>query len=391
MAVHPHGLSSMKSHLEKSTTMLSLRILCVLGYLLQQDNEPLDDLNVTTTAASVDVNIIRSEMERARHRLLKCDGGISFRYRVDCESRRQSPYFFFPEGIDGKCSIKWPKLHNAFSGKLYGVIVRDKDGKQQKVAKPITVKSSFDFMTMTSSTIKDDDTLEIIGRRHEDNGGIIFPFSKQWYVEFSQQWTPEGEFKSDYWLPNAIDSSYACKNGVVLDGIDCVLLEKHGIDRIWLAPALDYSLVRRELNWGLGKGSREKVFVQKTISAGGVSMPESMIFEQYDSDTAEKLLLRLQISVFDFHVGDVSDEDVILSIPEAIRVVKDYSSGIVSVANSGTGEQNSESLLLGAVRNASRKAKLNNLTHPFVWPGLCLSIIICAGLIVVIQRHRRQS
>ncbi len=95
--------------------------------------------------------------------------------------------------------------------------------------------------------------------------------------------TVGGDIGEPFALTKLVPSGkYEVRDGGEVDGIACVLLERPGLDRVWLAPGKGWSVVRREWNWTVG-GPLKRVIRNTEIKpvAGKVWMPSSCEMEIY--------------------------------------------------------------------------------------------------------------
>jgi hypothetical protein len=72
--------------------------------------------------------------------------------------------------------------------------------------------------------------------------------------------TTAGGTGEPYRLDKLIPSGkYRIDGGEVVDGLDCVVLTRPGLDRLWLARDRGWSIVRREWRWSLGGPLKRRV------------------------------------------------------------------------------------------------------------------------------------
>jgi hypothetical protein len=342
-----------------------------------------------TSQATQSVDGVLDGLTKSRERLLQYPGGLQLSFRVESDQRQSSPYFFFPEGLDGSLWLNWPHMKNDMKGKLHGIVEFDAAGNGKNIARLFQASSSFDFDTMTSVTIKDGRSVEIIGRRHEENGGIVFPFASQYFVEFSQEWEVDADLKSDYWLPNALrQSEYVYCGKEDFGGCNCDVIERIGVDKLWISPSMGFSLLRRELNWGVGGPVREMMQATDHIQlAEGIWIPSKIVREQFDRDKAGQLLIRLRIVVTNAKLGNVSDADVKVDIPSSVNSIKDYVAGTISTSSAKTVDPSDR--LESAVRSARHTMNVReNSPSGTLLFGLGSAVVLLGVLIAVGLRSR---
>lgn len=365
---------SARAFLEKSVLTL-LWLSCVFP------------LSVAGAAApDPEVAELADRMRGSREQLLRLPGGLSFHFRVDSEQRRERPYFYFPEGLEGSFAVKWPKIHNLVKGVMHGIVQRDEMGKRKKLALMTELEGSYDFETLTSVDRKDNRRGQIIGQRTHHTSTYVYPLKSQHFVEFNFQYFPGEQMQTDLWLPNAIEQhAYAITGNEEVEGIPCRVLARKDMDTIWIAENHGYVVCKREVRWGVGKAVRERTWCRNLEEISpGVWMPMEVTHDVFDKDNAGQRLVRYLIKVRDVEVGKVTDEQLRVVFPEDIRRVEDYVAGTVSELRVSGGDE--ESKLLESVRSARHRARGYEAKRPWRLPLVLANVVLLLGVAMLLVR-----
>ncbi len=160
-------------------------------------------------------------------------------------------------------------------------------------------------------------------------------FGYSYYVNF--MYYPEGDGKeealfnnrdevdADYWISESLskhlDEYRVAPTREVVDGVECVLLERPGYDRIWIDPGRGFVVRRREVRYPTADRLRERTTYGDFRPVAGLHLPFSIVREEFagldDSNlAADQLRGRKSIIVRDISVGVIPDKEFRLPIPE---------------------------------------------------------------------------
>jgi len=327
-------------------------------------------------------------VRESRERLLRLPGGLTFRFRVDSEQRRERPYFYFADGVDGVFAVKWPKCRNLIKGVMHGIIEIDAEGNPQKVARMTEMEGGYDFESQTSVSREGKELGQIIGMRTHPSSSYAFPLTAQYFVQFCREYFPGEEMRTDLWLPNALEQyPYQVAGEEEIEGIRCRVLKRGDVDSLWIAEKQGHVVCRRELRWGAGKPLRERMWSRQLKQiAPGVWMPMEVVQDVFDRDNADHRLIRYLIKVRDVEVGKVAEGQLKVVFPADIRHVEDYVTGTMSDL-SGAG-QDEETRLLESVKSARYVDRGDVPKNPWNLPLILANTIVVLGIVMFVVFRR---
>jgi len=267
-------------------------------------------------------------IRNSHNRLFHVPGGIGIHYRLDVEQDSRNPVFVWRNGLDGSLNIKWPEMRCRVEGQMSGYQVQ-KDGKNFEETRPTIREANYNFETQAG--VGRDGTLlgQIVNYRHAFSAIMGFPLVMQCYVEMDQYYVPGEALKTAYWLPNAVEQhSYKLRHAEATNGIPCQVLERSGLDTLWVATGHGYVICKREYHFGVGKPLRERVQnLDLKEVAPAVWIPLRQIKEEFDSEVPGKLKVRYTLKVLETKVGKVSDNDIRIVLDENMAKIEDYING----------------------------------------------------------------
>jgi len=276
-------------------------------------------------AGSIGVGDIAAQMQSSHKRLLELRGGWGVRYHVAVEQDPHRGTFAFT-AIDGAFRVKWPKLYCYIRGP--GFVIRESHREVMIYER----EAVYDFATQTSVARNRDVLVQIAPYRHAWAAKYAFPLLFQYFAESSQFYVPgagvatsAGEIQ-DYWIPESLrKDGYVVFEDKMVDDVVCVLVERPRHDRVWVAPAFNFGLVRREIY-----RDRDSALCERTINnqwqeiAPDVWLPMRQVYERYDLGTSHSengsLDHRLTLTVNQLRTGDLTDQDFEIPIPDGAEV-----------------------------------------------------------------------
>jgi len=202
--------------------------------------------------------------------------------------------FLYPEGAKNPVSTKVQKFFNGTNSWTYHVVKRM--ALQYPGADPMT--------RLTLGYYQD-----IIG----------FPGSP-----LGKERTTAGGMDEPYQLDKLIPSGkYVIHGEEVVDGLDCMVLTRPGLDQIWLAKAQGWAIVRREWHWSVGGPLKRRIVNRdfREISPGAW-IPFAAVMEIYGHPTTRP---GLRVGVLRATVlsaeADVSDDWFEPHFPKGAKVL----------------------------------------------------------------------
>lgn len=142
----------------------------------------------------------------------------------------------------------------------------------------------------------------------------------------------------------ATDAELYVSNDVILpNGQQGVKLVQDGFDEMWCDPALNYALVKRSYNWGIGLPPRFELHYSDYEQIDGYWFPmtvELLEYSNYFKDPSNwhgKIKKTVKFSVSQIAFDSLSDKDVdALELPEGTEVVDVARGAVYRVSGSET-------------------------------------------------------
>jgi hypothetical protein len=104
-----------------------------------------------------------------------------------------------------------------------------------------------------------------------------------------------GKPVNDYWFPDALTQfgkEYRLGGIDLVDGVACHILDRKGLDRLWVDPAHGFVVRRRDYHFSIeGLPLRERTYLQDVGELAGAWLPRKIIREEYGQLDEEKALL----------------------------------------------------------------------------------------------------
>ncbi len=277
--------------------------------------------------ADPSVEVIARGLRESHRRLLEHKGGVSIRYRLDFEEGRSRSYFAFKKGLDGLLNVKWPELRCRIEGPMSVMVYVDHVPTPKAV--PTVREGTFNFETF-SGVAQDGNTLgQIVNFRHPFSASSGFPLQFLFFAEMEQFYEPGQTLTTDYWLPNALEQhSYMLGREEEVGGVPCRVLRREGMDTLWVAPDLGYLVCKREFHYGVGKSLRERVLnLEPKEVSPGLWLPMRQVREAFEEESPNELQERLTVRILGTHVGDLTDADVRVVLPDTVKRIEDHITG----------------------------------------------------------------
>lgn len=255
------------------------------------------------------IDAIVQNIRQGQNRLLHAPGGISITYRNRVDQPADGP-IAFREG-QGIIRIKWPLLYSRFEAYFKG-------------AGRLVREASYDFEKKHSTALEGKTEAVLAPYRHAWSANYLYPLRFCYFVQADQYYLLGQDLKTDKWLPNAIEqNSYTVQSGGTVDGVSCILLQRPGIDSLWLAPSRGYLVCRRELTFGEGSSLRERTINRnfREVMPGGW-LPMTFMQEHYDQKTGRRTHT-FHLEIKDVSIGSLSDQNLVVAIPKDVLQIDD--------------------------------------------------------------------
>jgi hypothetical protein len=202
------------------------------------------------------------------------------------------------------------------------------------------------------------------------------------------------QFKRPF-LPKAIEeaiNNYLVRGMEKVDGADCVLVERPGVDRIWVDPAKGFVVRKREIYFNKTRPTQtlsEVVYNKDLVEAKtGVWIPKTQVVDFYpdplyeDKSVWGKLTCRWTLRIDRFEFDTLKDSFFSVNVP-ANTYVTDHVRNLEYVS------QNAGDTPFGeAIEFAKQAAKPRRISI-FVWVNVAFACV--AAAIIFGVRWRRGS
>jgi hypothetical protein len=274
---------------------------------------------------------IDAGIDAAHKQFLRHPGGIGIRYRLEFQPvPNEKANFVFRKGLDGLVTVRWPELRARVEGPFFSrsAAAAAAAGAEEKADENVKTRvreGSFNFDTFTGVMHDGDSIGQITTYRDPFSSASAYPLRFQYFAEFDQLYTPDGEYKSVYWLPHALRSGgYAVTGSESVEGVPCQVVRKPGLDTIWVATGHGHVICKREHNYGVGKPIRERTLNSDLKEvAPGIWIPTRLVREAFADRADGALEARYTVRVTEVKVGNVTDEDVRAVLPDTVRRIDD--------------------------------------------------------------------
>jgi hypothetical protein len=327
-----------------------------------------------------DVRAVARGIRESHERLLRVPGGISLEYRLDVAQDPSNKVFLWDRGLDGVISIRWPELRCRVEGEMWGHVRLAGDGTATRESRPTVRDACYDFEKQVGVLRDSKDLGQVTDYRPSFSAVDAFPLRYQFYSEMDQHYVHGRRFETEYFLPEAIEQhEYRPGGSENIDGVTCEIIERSGLDRIWVAPGRGYVVVKREFNYGVGRPLKERVLnTQLKEVSSGLWVPMRQTRESF----SDKPLLppaRFTLTVKKVRVGDLNDGDVRVVLTEDIRHIEDHITGMLHRRDALGSDQFAD-----AIRRVSKPAGYGLI---LLW----LNIAIALGVALLWLRRRRRE
>jgi hypothetical protein len=324
-------------------------------------------------------------IRESHNRLLRYPGGIAIRYRLDFkEDPGKRSHFAFKRGLNGSLHVRWPELYCRVEG-VMSVQIR-KQGQFVPSTTPIIREGSFNFETF-SGVARDGDFLgQIVNHRDSFSANSGLPLRYQFFAEMDLYYEPGKDYKTDYWLPQALEQyDYFIGGDKLINGIPCRILHRQGMDTMWLSLSHGYMICQREFHYGVGKPIRERI--QNTDLkeiAPGLWFPMTQIKEEFDTSGGHQATYTLRVS--DLQLGKVTDSDVRLVLPASVQYIEDHITGKTYRPSHGSDVDQFD-----AAMQRARESNPTLVSTPFRRRVTILLLNVSAILVIAIFWQRRHA
>ncbi|MBX9789458.1 MAG: hypothetical protein K2Y37_11130 [Pirellulales bacterium] len=242
-------------------------------------------------------------------RLLKAPGGLGIEYDIRVEQAANGPIAF--QNAKGAIRIKWPKLYSRFETTF-------RSGRR-------TVReATYDFEKKHSVALNSKRSAVISPFRSAWTANYLYPLRLCYFQQADQYYFEGAQEKSDVWLPAAIERNpYEVRQTDAIDGAACQLLERPGIDSLWIAPGFGYMVLKREITFGAGQPLRERTTNRqfRQVVPGGW-LPATQQQEHFDLKSG-RATHTFHVEIQNITVGSVSDESLVVVIPDGVQEIHD--------------------------------------------------------------------
>lgn len=260
-------------------------------------------------------------MQSAHRDLLHSPKGLSVPYSLDVKGGPTGGSYPFSD-VRGRIALKWPKLYCRFAG------------QSVETRRRVVYEAEYNFQTntslaVTSLTPPSVSDVHFTPFRHAWTGEFNLPLQFLYFAEGEQRYVADMPLKRTIMLPDVLEqnkASYRVEPAAVVAGSLCILVERAGYDRLWLAPEHGYACCKREIYHGPGKALRQRSTASEFVKVGRVLwMPCKVVRELYrpaghgavDVNSLD-VTLTLGMRPTD---ATVDDADLRVTIPERAHVV----------------------------------------------------------------------
>lgn len=334
-------------------------------------------------ADDVDLGKVINGIRSAHDRLLHIPGGIKVMFRLDVDQNKENPIFVWREGLDGVLCLRWPELRCTAAGRLWGSFKVDRAGNRTPIVELTEREGCYNFETQCGVGRDGDDLGQITNYRHAFSAIMGFPLSFQFFEEMDQHYVPNESFDTEYWLPSAFDNQYELTGQEDCDGVRCHVLERSGLDKIWVCADKGFAICKREYNFGVGKLMRERVRNFELVEVyDGTWFPMKQRKEEFKVVEGSHVpSITYTLNVKDLIVGKVQDADVRITLEKSVKRIEDQISLTIYEPQTDVGAEFEDTLRDSHLRPGSDKG-LRLLM-------VLLSAALVLGAFLYRLRHKR--
>jgi hypothetical protein len=267
---------------------------------------------------------IAKSMRDHQEALLHIPGGFVFHYRVSVQQDADNPFFLYHKGLNGLLAVRWPELRSRVDGELRGVTVSQAD-KIVEIPQQRVSEASFNFETNGGVSVDGNTLGQITNFRSVYSSSFCFPLVFQYFVQVAQTYVRSESLSTDFWLPNAIEqNTYRISDAEEIESIRCIVLERTGFDKIWIAHEKGDVIMKREVRFGEGMNLRQRTLASRLKEiTPGIWFPLEQVCEHFDQRSG-RLLCRLTLTIDKFEAGHVSDDLITVTIPKNVEIIEDF-------------------------------------------------------------------
>lgn len=318
-----------------------------------------------------DLQTAANGIRNSHQRLLRAPGGISIEFHLDVEQDPKHTIFLWEQGLDGFVGVRWPELRCRVEGVMWGKLTVSRTGSATRVGRPTVRDACYDFEKQVGVLRDSKDLGQVTNYRPSFSAIDAFPLLYQFYSEMDQHYVPGRKFETEYCLPEAFEQhEYKFSGTEAVDGVQCEIIERAGLDRVWVAPSRGHAVLKREYNYGAFRPIRERVFnTQWKQVLPDLWIPMLQTRESF-SDRPALPPVRFTLTVKRVRVGDLKDGDVRVVLTDDVRHIEDHITGMVHGTDGLAGDRLEES-----VRKSSKPASHGLV---FIW----LNVAIVLGVVL---------
>lgn len=190
-------------------------------------------------ANAVEIAEVVEGMRKNIEELKRVDGGFEQSYTVKF-SQPEGGRHAVGEVKSAKWAIRYPQMYSMVVFKNFDL----EDDEEHIVVHDLSTSTSQKAITI----LDDDPTLNLYFTPYTsvELKNFCFPIRTTFWEEADQPFY-EGRRIRPPPLPRAFSDQEYSISRETRDGIDCVVLDRVGFDKVWVAPDLGFSVIRREL------------------------------------------------------------------------------------------------------------------------------------------------
>jgi len=324
-----------------------------------------------------DLRAVAKGIRESHQRFLRVPGGLSLEYHLDVAQDPKNKIFIWEQGLDGVISIRWPEFRCKIEGVMSGYDTVSRDGTATRESRPAVRDACYDFEKQVGVMRDSKDLGQVTNYRPSFSAIDSFPLLYQFYSEMDQHYVPGRTLKTEYFLPEAIEQhEYKFAGSETIDGAPCDIIERPGLDRIWVAPSRGHVVLKREYNYGVGKPLKERVLNTRWKEVySDVWIP---MLQTRESFSAKSSLppVRFTLTVKMVRIGDLGDSDVRVVLSDDIRHIEDHITGMIHGSDDSVADR---------FENALAKAAKRTSYRPLV---IWFNIVIVLGVVLYWIRRR---